>query len=215
MNPSAVSFGWVVLTALRVDLARATILLVGDSTIRALGNTAWATVKAKTEFGNEKVVFVGTAGVLLGHGCSSAPSSCSPAKVLSGYGLGSSSARAACRGVVLNFAGLHLLHMFPHRPWWWDDPTLSKEANTAQRQEAFNRTLANCSAASQLCAFADYEGFVNLERWVERDVSAYRAALPNARIVVATPNWVCDSRYYGYYSRLTTSAVGVAESAES
>jgi len=181
--------------------------------MRALGtNSGWATVKPRTVFGNETIVFVGTAGVLRTHVCSSLPSSCTPTKVLRTPGVRSSSERASVRGLVLNFAGLHLLHMYPHRPWWWDDPAMSDASNAAQKSSI---SFANCSAGSQLCHFADFEGFANLEQWMEKDINEYRASLPNSRIVVATPNWVCDSRYYGYYNWLTTSTEGVKESAES
>ena len=175
--------------------------------MRSLSNMNWSPYVARNVFGNESVTFLGIAGVVRNVCPGLMPSECTAASLLHKV----DAARRTFRVVVLNFAGLHLLHMFPHRPWWVEDEHARR--SSFRDSAAFNETLGK--AATQLCYTADYAGFVRLEDWIRRDVAACRRALPNARIAIATPNWVCNERYYGYYRWLTSSPEGLTESAKS
>ena len=222
--------GIVVLTALSVDCI---LLFVGDSTVRALGGKEPVAPPSEV-FGNEMIKFFGIAGVNRVAVCNQrgAPSACTATKILRQAML-SEADRARVRAVLLNFAGQHLLHIFPHRPWWWDDPRISTTDNYALRAKVLNSTYAaaaQCAGSSESADhqhacnsanyqgwphFADYGGFINLERWIQDDVTAYRKALPNAQIVLATANWVCEGKKYGYHKWLTGTAEGIATSTAS
>mgnify|MGYP002630644039 CR=1 FL=1 len=204
-----------------IDSVAATLLFIGDSTMRSLCNSNWGTYKARNVFGNETVLFVGIAGVVR-LPCGSMPSHCNAQLLLRQVpGLRSNAERAAVRAVYLNFAAMHTLHVFPHLPWWWNTPEkkASDSSNHVQMLAAVNTSRAVCGGqpqgATKNCHFADYEGFARMERWMRQDIAAYREALPNAQIVIATPNWVCNDRYYSSYKWLTATSAGVAESARS
>ena len=138
-----------------VDATLATLLFVGDSTMRSIAANPLTHYHPNMVFGNESVVFFGIAGVNI-HRCGPMPSDCTAQAILRDPGLKSEAARLKVRAVYLNFAGLHLLHMFPHRPWMLHH-NLTKNAAQSLKM-AGEHLMENCSKTSQLCYFSDFRG---------------------------------------------------------
>ena len=85
--------------------------------------------------------------------------------------------------VVSNFAAPHLLHVHPARPFF----------------DADDFTRPRCYPQSTC---ADFRGLTSLERWITRDVARYREELgKSTRLVLVTPNWICDEKLYASYKR--------------
>ena len=85
--------------------------------------------------------------------------------------------------VVHNFAAPHMLHVHPVRPFF--------DADSSKRPRCYPQSTC-----------ADYRGLQNLDAWIRSDLSAYRQRLgPKTRLVVVTPNWICDAKLYTSYQR--------------
>ena len=86
--------------------------------------------------------------------------------------------------VASNFASPHLLHVHPVRPWF--------DADSSTRPRCYPQSTC-----------ADYRGLASLGSWITNDVVAYRRSLGrDTRLVIVSPNWICDQKLYPSYRRL-------------
>ena len=85
--------------------------------------------------------------------------------------------------LVSNFAAPHLLHVHPIRPFF--------DADSAARPNCYPQSTC-----------ADLRGLLGLQTWITADTTAYRSRLgKSTRLVVMTPNWICDGKLYDAYRR--------------
>lgn len=81
--------------------------------------------------------------------------------------------------VYLNLQSLHLLHLYPVRPWVMG---------------------LTCTCSFQATCTSNFLGFVNLERWFESLVEVFLSAETSVRaVVIQTPNSVCEEAFVGKY----------------
>ena len=81
--------------------------------------------------------------------------------------------------VYLNLQSLHLLHLYPIRPWVMG---------------------LTCTCTFQDACTSNFLGFVNLERWFESLVEGFLPAETGVRaIIIQTPNSVCEEVFVGKY----------------
>ena len=81
--------------------------------------------------------------------------------------------------VYLNLQSLHLLHLYPVRPWVMG---------------------LTCACGFNDTCTSNFLGYVNLERWFESLVEGFLSAETNVRaVVIQTPNSVCEGVFAGKY----------------
>jgi len=95
--------------------------------------------------------------------------------------------------VVHSFSSLHLLHLHPARPWY-------------EAADSEGRCSKEPVVPGNMCA--DFAGNLGLERWVTRDLAAYRTQARAQQLIVASPNAVCSSRYGGAYAAFLNQTNG-------
>ena len=85
--------------------------------------------------------------------------------------------------IVTNFAAPHLLHVHPARPLF--------DADDSVRPHCYPQSTC-----------ADFRGLTSLEQWISNDAARYREKLgKSTRLVLVTPNWICDEKLYASYKR--------------
>jgi hypothetical protein len=82
--------------------------------------------------------------------------------------------------VYLNFGALHLLHYFPEKPFNFGEYGGYVEGKYS----------------------AQYLGNINFESWIEREVLFYLSQPQVKKVILQTPNTICESRFYGVYKQI-------------